>query len=267
MDTLQAAGIIPLAMGEQWTAMHLLETVLLATLGADAYNGLWDGSTDWASAEVTAGSGDFAKVLTYTNSDCRFPDLAGCCTAGCQWRCRLQRDGRLGRRLLPRTGQGPQDRLRLGSCSRHGWQLPVPVRQLRPAGGRSEPRCSHRLADRLPVPRKVRMPSTRSRVPSPPAATAIAACTACTCSPPWMTGPPTSWSASLTHGVVANDSWKTEIDTALGLFLADQDVEAFQTALVAACESLWPCATNLVPITGTDPQQGPSLSNLLIVPR
>jgi glucose/mannose transport system substrate-binding protein len=39
---------------------------------------------------------------------------------------------------------------------------------------------------------------------------------------------------SLTHGVVANDSWKSEIDTALGLFLQSKDVAAFQTALVAA---------------------------------
>jgi glucose/mannose transport system substrate-binding protein len=38
--------------------------------------------------------------------------------------------------------------------------------------------------------------------------------------------------------VVANDSWKTAIDTALGLFLADPTkVDDFQTALVAACAS------------------------------
>ena len=46
---------------------------------------------------------------------------------------------------------------------------------------------------------------------------------------------------SLTHGVVANDSWKTEIDTALGLFIADSNVENFQAALVAACQSSGPC--------------------------
>lgn len=39
---------------------------------------------------------------------------------------------------------------------------------------------------------------------------------------------------SLTHGVVANDSWKSELETALGLFLGDQNVEAFQMALAAA---------------------------------
>jgi glucose/mannose transport system substrate-binding protein len=43
---------------------------------------------------------------------------------------------------------------------------------------------------------------------------------------------------SLTHGVVANDAWKSKIDTALGLFLANPaDVASFQTALVDACAS------------------------------
>ena len=43
---------------------------------------------------------------------------------------------------------------------------------------------------------------------------------------------------SLTHGVVANDAWKSEIDTALGLFLANPtDVAGFQAALVNACAS------------------------------
>ncbi len=39
---------------------------------------------------------------------------------------------------------------------------------------------------------------------------------------------------SLTHGVVADDSWKSEIDTALGLYLAGGNAEGLQAALVAA---------------------------------
>jgi glucose/mannose transport system substrate-binding protein len=46
---------------------------------------------------------------------------------------------------------------------------------------------------------------------------------------------------SLTHGVVANDSWKAEIDTAIGLFLADGDVAAFQSALATACSTSGAC--------------------------
>ena len=39
---------------------------------------------------------------------------------------------------------------------------------------------------------------------------------------------------SLTHGVVANDSWKSEIDTALGLFVQDGNLAGFQSAFVEA---------------------------------
>jgi glucose/mannose transport system substrate-binding protein len=34
--------------------------------------------------------------------------------------------------------------------------------------------------------------------------------------------------------VTANDTWKNEINTALGLFLTNSDVAAFQAALVSA---------------------------------
>jgi glucose/mannose transport system substrate-binding protein len=39
---------------------------------------------------------------------------------------------------------------------------------------------------------------------------------------------------SLTHGVVASNSWNADIDTALGLFLQNKNVSSFQQALVAA---------------------------------
>src|SRR5690349_14567694 len=68
-DTLIAADRTCLALGEQWTQMHLLETILLGTLGPEAYNGLWDGTTDWGSAEVTTALENFSKAFNYVNSD------------------------------------------------------------------------------------------------------------------------------------------------------------------------------------------------------
>jgi glucose/mannose transport system substrate-binding protein len=70
-ETLKAAGITPLALGdvEVWTSMHLMETVLLGSLGADGYMGLWTGETDWSGAEVTAALETFKRVLSYVNSD------------------------------------------------------------------------------------------------------------------------------------------------------------------------------------------------------
>jgi len=69
LDAVEAAGKTPLSLATTWTQVHLLETVLLADLGADAYSGLWDGSTDWAGAEVTAALEDFQKLVGYTNTD------------------------------------------------------------------------------------------------------------------------------------------------------------------------------------------------------
>lgn len=69
LEKIKAKGIIPLSIATDWTQVHLLETVLLADLGAEAYNGLWDGSTDWAGSEVKAALGDYSKLIALTNTD------------------------------------------------------------------------------------------------------------------------------------------------------------------------------------------------------
>jgi len=68
-EALQRAGVVPLALGETWTVVHLLETVLLAKLGPQAYIGLWNGTTDWALPGVRAAVDDFARMLGYVNPD------------------------------------------------------------------------------------------------------------------------------------------------------------------------------------------------------
>jgi glucose/mannose transport system substrate-binding protein len=69
LEQVEAAGKIPLSVATDWTQVHLLETVLLADLGVDGYSGLWDGSTDWASAEVTTALEHYSTLLGMTNSD------------------------------------------------------------------------------------------------------------------------------------------------------------------------------------------------------
>ena len=69
MEKVKAAGKIPVALGMDWTQTHLLENILLAELGADAYNGLWDGSTDWAGSEVNAALTKFGKIVEWSNTD------------------------------------------------------------------------------------------------------------------------------------------------------------------------------------------------------
>jgi glucose/mannose transport system substrate-binding protein len=70
-DTLKAKGIAPLALGDKnkWEAAHLFEDILLATLGADGYRGLWTGKTSWTGAGVKRALDAYARILTYVNSD------------------------------------------------------------------------------------------------------------------------------------------------------------------------------------------------------
>lgn len=66
----KAAGIeTPLAVGSTWTQVHLFETVLMADLTPDQYNGLFNGKTDWKGAEVKVALDHFAKLMSYTNAD------------------------------------------------------------------------------------------------------------------------------------------------------------------------------------------------------
>jgi glucose/mannose transport system substrate-binding protein len=70
-DKLKAAGIQPYVMGtkEGWEAAHVFEDVLAGTLGAEAYRGLWTGTTPWTGPEVTKALENFKMMLSYANAD------------------------------------------------------------------------------------------------------------------------------------------------------------------------------------------------------
>jgi len=67
--TLQDAGVVPLALAENWTVNHLWESVALAELGPEAWSGLWDGSVSFTSPEAVAVWEKFGQVLDCTNDD------------------------------------------------------------------------------------------------------------------------------------------------------------------------------------------------------
>jgi len=70
-DKIKAAGKICLSLGAPWTTVNLFENVMIGTIGAGKWSGLWTAppSTDWAGADVAAGIANFAKALSYTNAD------------------------------------------------------------------------------------------------------------------------------------------------------------------------------------------------------
>ncbi len=70
-DAFVAEGIIPVTMGTKdgWEAAHVFEGVLSATLGADAYRGLWTGETPWTDPGVTDALEYFNAIMGYVNED------------------------------------------------------------------------------------------------------------------------------------------------------------------------------------------------------
>lgn len=234
MDALQAAGMeAPLAMGEQWTSMHLFETIMLASMGPDAWNGLWDGTVAWDSAEVTQGLDDYAKVLTYTNAD----------SSALSWQDagQLVLDGSAAFNIMgdwaegffrevgaePNTGYvwaatpGTDGNFQFLSDSfvlaKDAPNRDSAIAWLTVAGSNEGQDAFNPVKGSIPA----RSDADRSLYGE------------------YLLSAMDDWASdtvvgSLTHGVVANDSWKSEIDTALGLFLVDKDIAAFQAGLVAA---------------------------------
>lgn len=70
-DALKAKNITALALGDKvpFASAHLFETVLVGTLGADGYSGLWTGKTKWDDAKVTDALNTMKKMLGYVNAD------------------------------------------------------------------------------------------------------------------------------------------------------------------------------------------------------
>ncbi len=74
MEKVKAAGKTPITVGMAWTQLQLLEVVLMADLGAEGYNGLFDGKTAWDGPEVTKAIEHYAKIMeladkSYLNED------------------------------------------------------------------------------------------------------------------------------------------------------------------------------------------------------
>jgi glucose/mannose transport system substrate-binding protein len=70
-EVLAENGVTPLSLGDKniWPAQHLLESVIISTLGPVKYRGLWNGTTRWDSPEMESALSTFLMMLEYTNTD------------------------------------------------------------------------------------------------------------------------------------------------------------------------------------------------------
>ena len=68
--TLQGKGVqYPLALGENWTQVHLWESVALGVLGPDGWSALWSGKMKFTDSSAVKAWDTFGAVLACTNPD------------------------------------------------------------------------------------------------------------------------------------------------------------------------------------------------------
>lgn len=247
LDALKVAGMeAPLALGETWTQTHLFETVLLSTVGADAYNKLWSGEGDWAAPEVTQAIENVKTLMNYVNTDYA--------TLSWQDASKLVADGDAAFNVMGDWADGyfsgSVDGGNLGLTPEvdYGW-MPVPGTQgvyqflsdsfVLPVGAKNRDAaikwltlCGSKEGQDAFNPVKG---SIAARKDSDKTLYGV-----------YLQSAMDDWSkdvvvGSLTHGVVANPTWQTQITTDWGAFVIGFDTAAFQSALVASCAAYGPC--------------------------
>ena len=246
-EKIKAAGKTCLALGPQWTAMHLFENVMIGSLGADKWNALWNTGADWNSADVKTALENYSKALSYTNSD-------HASLTDWQPAVQLVTNGDAAFNIMGDWADGylenkAPDGLGLKAHTDFDW-APTP-------GTKG---IFVFLSDSFVMPANAKHPdatnawltvaaSKEGQEAFNPVKGSICARTDCNQSlfNEYLQSAGKDWTTdtvvgSLTHGVVANDAWKAKIDTALGLFLSDPTkVDDFQKALADACASDGAC--------------------------
>jgi len=237
MKTLKDSGVeFPLAVATDWTQVQLLETVLISDLGPDGYVGLWDGTTDWSSSDVTAALNDYKTLMSYTNTD----------RSGLDWPDSLKyvTDGKSAYNVMGDWAAGTLIDEGLVENKDYVW-FPVPGQAnvfdfladsftlpvgapnetgakdwLKTVGSAEGQKAFNTKKGSIPV-RTDANPSDYNSYQQ----AAMKAFAKDTIVP------------SLAHGAAAPVSWLTDITSAVGQFGSTNDVAGFQKALVAAADS------------------------------
>jgi glucose/mannose transport system substrate-binding protein len=230
------AGLIPLALGEQWTQKHLLETVMIGKLGPAKWSALWKKGGNWNNADVKASLNRFRELLSYTNSD----------AASLTWQdaSKLVADGKAAFNIMGDWADG-YFRVDLKKKPRTGYAwAPVP-------GTRG---VYDWLSDSFTLPKGAPhrsaavqwlgfLGSKRAQDTFNPLKGSIPARKDASAKlyGAYLKSALRDWKSnklagSLAHGVVASNAWNTDIDSALGLFVQTKNVSRFQSALAAAAK-------------------------------
>ena len=237
--TIQARGRVPLAVGPQWTQKHLLETVLLGELGPDRYENLFAGSLSWTAPDVVDALDVFQRVL----------DVSDIRSAAGDWQPQLDRvaggtavyavmgDWASGYLEGTKKMRWPRAYTVVASPGTDGIYQFLSDSFTLPTGARHPELaekwlvdCGSTAAQNLFNPRKGSIPAradTDASLYTGYLGWALKQ---------WR-DPGTRIVGSLTHGVVANNAFSAEIDSALGLFGRHRDPGRLASALASAYEA------------------------------
>ena len=248
-DQVKAAGKICLSLGAPWTAIHLFENIMIGTIGADKWNGLWTTppTTDWNGADVVAGIANFAKALSYTNADAST-------LSDWQPASKMMIDGDAAFNIMGDWAYGY-----FANPAPNGLAL-TPHTDFDWAVSPGTYGTFNFLSDSFVLPVAAKHPdatiawltvaaSRAGQEAFNPLKGSICARTDCNQAlfSEYSQDAAKDWASnvvvgSLFHGVVAAPAWVTSIGTAIGLFQADTSKTAdFQAALVAACKADGTC--------------------------
>ncbi|MEN3304338.1 MAG: glucose/mannose transport system substrate-binding protein [Micromonosporaceae bacterium] len=232
---IRAKGRVPLTIGPEWTQKHLLETVLLGVLGPDRYERLWTDSASWKDRETLDALGIYKRVLAQS-------DIA---SSAADWQPQLDRvmDG-----SAVYTVMGDWAYSYLAVTKKLIWQqnfsaTASPGTQgiydflsdsfTLPTGARHPDlarkwliECGSVAGEDLFNPQKGSVPARTDADPTKYTGYLAGALQQ------WR-DPHTRIVGSLAHGVVADNAWNAEIDTALGFFVQDGDVGKFADTVAA----------------------------------
>jgi glucose/mannose transport system substrate-binding protein len=241
-EKLKAAGVTPLALGDNgiWTATHLMESVLLGSLGPDKYRGLWTGKTDWNGAEVKAALETFNKMMGYVNED----------HAALSWdqAAQLVADGDAAMTIMGDWAEGYFKSINLKPDVDFGW-APSPGTKgsfimLSDSFGlpKGAPDRDNAIAWLTLAGSKEGQDAFNPKKGSIPARTDGDRSLYDVYLQSAMDDFGSNEIApSLAHGAAAAEGWVTAFNDAMTLFVADLDVAAAQTAMAQACVNAGVC--------------------------